>query len=121
MSFRFEARESVGYRLVWTITRDGAPVDITSWTFKASFQRQAGTPDFTLSMAADGGETSQGFFIIDGPGGLLSINILPATLQGIADSTGRFTLNADLLGDPPGDVRQFIDDIIATIIQGPTT
>lgn len=120
MIFRFEARESVGYRDALQITVGTAPIDISGWTFKATFQRKAGTPDFTLDMAATDDPASEGLFVLDGATGLLRINILPATLQGIGDSTGRFTLNGDLLGTPPGEPRDWIADLEATVIEGPT-
>lgn len=120
MCFKFEARESVGYRATWTIMAGTAPVDITGWVFKSTFERQAGTPDFTLNMADALDPALEGFFVADGPTGQLSINILPATLQGIDDTTGDFVLEADLLGTPPGAPREFIDAIEATIIEGPT-
>lgn len=121
MTFRFEARESVGYYTVLQITSGGTPVDITGWTFKATFERLAGSPDFTLNMAGSRDPTVEGFFILNGPSGLLGINIKPATLAGIADTTGRFLMLADLLATPASGPREWIEDIEATIIAGPTS
>lgn len=120
MTKQFEARESVGYRATWTIGNAGAPRDITGWTFVATFERQAGAADFTLGMAGSLLDTHQGFFVVNGAAGQLAINILPATLQGVDDTTGEFTLRADLLGTPPGGSRLLVGALSATITKGPT-
>lgn len=106
MTKRFEARESVGYLETWTVGANGAPVDIADWSFTATFQKQAGLPLFTLGMG--GSPTAQGFWVIDGASGLLGVRILPATLQGIADTTGDFLIFGDLLGTPPGSPQKFL-------------
>jgi hypothetical protein len=120
MRVRLEARESVGLTTTLIISSGGNLVDLTGWTFAATFERQAGAPDFSLAMAGSLSPSVQGFFVDGGVGGRLAMNILPATLQGVDDTTGRFTLNADLLGTPPGGPRQFIAAIVATITEGPT-
>lgn len=120
---RFDARESVGFHATWTVgVAGGDPVDITGWVFKATFERQAGAPDFTLNMAAGGlyDTAVEGFSIVDGPNGLLGVSILPATLQGIADTTGDFTLDSDLLATPPGSARLFVAALKLRVTEGPT-
>lgn len=120
MTLRIEAREAVGYTATWTIGQAGVPVDISGWTFEATFERQAGAPDFSLGMAVALDPEVEGFTVFNGPAGQLAVNILPATLQGIDDTTGLFELDADLLGTPPAGPRQFVKAIVATITKGPT-
>src|SRR4051812_5482555 len=109
MTLRLEARESVGFQATLTIATGGAPVDISGWEFEATFERQAGAPDIELAMALSLSPTVEGFFVDHGPSGRLSMVIPPATLAGIADTTGLFTMFADLLGTPPSGPRQFIE------------
>lgn len=118
MTKRFEARESVGYQATWTIGNAGEPLDITDWEFEADFERQAGSTDFSLGMALSPSE--QGFRIVNGEAGQLSVNILPGTLAGIDDTTGLFTLASDLLATPPGSARLFLAALHLTVTKGPT-
>lgn len=120
MPTNFAAKESVGYFGTWTLgpTLDGA-VDVTGWTFGATFERYAADPEaFTLNMAAT--EAAQGFRIWDGPGRRITCRILPATLAAIPDTTGEFTMRADLLATPPGGDRFFVADLLFTVLRGPT-
>lgn len=122
MTKKIEARESVGYQATWTIGSAGAAVDITDWVFKATFERQAGAPDFTLNMAAGGvyDAAVEGFSIVDGAAGMMGVVILPATLQAIVDTTGDFTLDSDLLATPPGSARLLVDVLQLRVTKGPT-
>ena len=106
---RLHARESVAFdhELVVRDT-NGDPVDITGWTFALVLTRQAGTADITLAMASGG---SEGMEVIDGAAGVLRIVITAASLQGVSDTTGAFTLYGDLLGTPPAGSQQFVGDI----------
>lgn len=108
MTHRFEARESVGFQATWRIGQAGEAVDITGWAFTATFYRQKGSPLFTLNMAGSLSPSVEGFFVFNGPAGQLAINILPATLQGIPDTTGKFTIFGDLLGTPPAAAQQLV-------------
>lgn len=108
MTLRVAAKESVGYQATWRIGQSGVPVDLTGWTFALVLARQAGTPDVTLGMTGVFGPTHEGFFVINGPAAELAVNILSATLAGIADTTGDFLLQGDLLGTPPGSSPQFV-------------
>jgi hypothetical protein len=111
MTYRCEAKESVGYQATWTIGQAGAPVDLSGWVFALELHRQAGAPDLTLGMAGSLSPSVQGFFVFDGAKGQLAVNILPASLQAIVDTTGNFTLFGDLLGTPPGSAQQFVKAI----------
>lgn len=108
MTLRCEAKESVGYQATWRIGAPGVAVDLTGWIFALVLQRQAGAPDVTLGMTGTYGPTHEGLFVFNGPTGELAINILPATLEAIADTTGDFLLFGDLLGTPPGSSQQFV-------------
>ncbi|GEM_PF-1763727 len=108
------ARESVAFDEEMVV-RDtaGNPIDITGMTFALVLQRQAGSPDVTLGMAEASGD--EGFFIIDGPTGVLRMVIDQATLAGIEDTTGNFTMFGDLLGTPSGGEARFISDVRMTV------
>lgn len=120
MLYRRAAKESVGFYETWKLGGDRFDgIDLTGWTFKASFERYAADPEtFTLGMAAS--FENQGFQVHSGPDRLITCRILPATLQGIGDTTGNFTLFADLLATPPAGDRFSVADLEFTIIRGPT-
>lgn len=120
MPSRFAAKESVGYYATWTLGPGiGDVVDVTGWTFKATFERYAADPQaFTLNMAASA--PAEGFRIWDGPGRRITCRILPATLAAISDTTGEFIMTADLLATPPGGARFFAADLELTVVRGPT-
>lgn len=99
MTLRVAAKESLGYQATWRIGQNGVPANLSGWTFALVLQRQAGAPDVTLGMAGSFG--AQGLFVFNGPNGELAINILPAGLEGIDDTTGDFLLFGDLIGTPP--------------------
>lgn len=104
------ARESVAFDEVLTIRdSNGAAVNVTGMTLALALQRQAGAIEFTLGMAASPGD--QGFEVVDGPAGALRMVIDQATLAGVLDTTGDFTLFGDLLGTAPGGVARFVSDI----------
>lgn len=116
MTFRLEARESVGYRATWTIGQGGVPANITGWTFAMALRRQAGgSADVSLAMAGSFNPAVEGFWVVDGPTGQLAVNILPATLAAIADTTGNFKMWGDLLGTPPGGPQTFLKAIEAHV------
>lgn len=122
MLYKRAAKESVGFYETWTLggSAFAGLVDISGWTFKASFERFAGDPQaFTLEMAAT--PTAQGFYIFNASARLVTCRILPAALQAITDTTGNFTLYADLLATPPGAARFSVADLQFTIVRGPTT
>lgn len=121
MAYRIGAKESVGYYATWTL--GGASlagvVDLTGWTFKATFERYAGDAEaFTLNMAASA--PAEGFRIHDGPARQITCRILPATLAGVDDTTGSFSMFADLLATPPGGDRFFVAAIEIVIERSPT-
>lgn len=119
MPWQLGARESTGFAGEFTLlTLNGDPVDITGWTFKSEFERQAGANDFTLNMA--GSELAEGFRILEGSEGRYSMRILPATVAGVADTSGDFILYADIIATLPNGERQLIDDIELRVIEGPT-
>ncbi|WIA57838.1 hypothetical protein N6H05_08590 [Sphingobium sp. WTD-1] len=120
MPSRFAAKESVGYYATWTLgARLAEPLNISEWIFEATFERWAADPEaFTLEMAAS--DADQGFRIFNPVARQITCRILPATLAGISDTTGRFTMLADLLATPPGADRFFIADLELTIVRGPT-
>lgn len=111
-------RESVGWLAQYTVTDSGAPVNITGWTFAQVFARVVGAPDVTLGMAAN--LAAQGFYITDGPNGKYQQRILPATLHGIADATGDFTMRGDIIATMPGGDRVLIEDQELEVTEGPT-
>lgn len=115
MTLKIDARESTGYSQIWTIGGGDGPVDITGWTFSLKLQRQAGVVDVTLGMAGAYNPATEGMFVYDGLTGQLFVRILPATLSGIADTTGDFTMYGDLLGTPPGLPQMFLKAIEARI------
>jgi hypothetical protein len=118
MTVALEAREATGYGATWWLKTAGQAVDISGWTFEAVFEREAGAPDFTLGMAAMPGE--EGFRIHAGAQGGLIVWIDPATLQAIPEAADEFTLQSDLLGTPPGGIRQFLRALTLTVTKGPT-
>ncbi len=104
------ARESVAFDEVLSLVdADGVPIDITGWTFSLDLMRQAGSPDLTLDMNPAGGDG--GFAIVDGGAGELRMIVLQASLAGVDDTTGDFTLFGDLLGAPSGVDQKFIADM----------
>lgn len=104
------ARESVAFDEVLTIRdSNGAAVNVTGMTLALALQRQAGAIEFTLGMAASPGD--QGFEVVDGPAGALRMVIDQATLAGVLDTTGDFTLFGDLLGTPSGGDARFVADV----------
>lgn len=104
------ARESVMFDAVLNILdSNGVAVDITDWAFALDLMRQAGAPEVTLAMAATSG--AQGMEVVDGSLGQLRLVIDQATLSGIPDTTGDFTLFGDLLGTSPGGDER----IVATV------
>lgn len=121
MAYRIGAKESVGYFATWTIGSAKAVGDLSieGWLFAARFERYADDPQaFLLGMAAS--PADQGFQIIDPAARSISCRILPSTLQGITDTTGQFDLYADLLATPPFADRFFVNDLILTVLRGPT-
>lgn len=121
MAYRIGAKESVGYYATWAIGsgQEVGDLSIAGWTFAARFERYAGDPQaFLLGMVTD--PAAQGFRLIDPVSRTISCRILPATLQGITDTTGRFDLFADLLATPPLADRFFVNDLILTVLRGPT-
>lgn len=116
MARRLFARESTGYWCSFTL--DAEAGDITGWTFAASFARQFGVNDFTLGMAATA--AAQGFFITNGPGREYQMNILPATLQAVPDTTSSFRMFADIIATLPDGSRVLIEDLDLTVSKGPT-
>ena len=104
------ARESVAFDKVLTLVdANGAPIDITGWTFELDLTRQAGSPDLTLDMNTATGDG--GFAIVDGEAGELRMVVQQAALAGIDDTTGDFTLFGDLLGTAPSSSPVFVRDI----------
>lgn len=104
------ARESVAFDKVLTLVdADGAPIDITGWTFELDLTRQAGSPDLTLDMDTATGDG--GFAIVDGEAGELRMVVQQAALAGVDDTTGDFTLFGDLLGTAPSSSPVFVSDI----------
>lgn len=121
MAYRIGAKESVGYYATWTLGQSARHGDLSlaGWTFAAHFERYAGDPQaFLLGMA--GSAAAQGFRIIDADLRQITCRILPATLQAIDDTTGQFEMNADLLATPLGGDRFFVNDILLTVLRGPT-
>lgn len=115
--YRRVADWSVGY---WSSLRmDARVLDYTGWTFAATLAKRVGDPaGIALGMA--GNSNAQGFFIADGPGRVVSLRILPATLQAYPDSSGRFALFANVLATPPGSARFKAFDLVLTVNRGPT-
>ncbi len=104
------ARESVAFdHTIALVDSDGNALNITGWTFALDLTRQSGGSDFTLGMAASSGD--QGLEVVDGSTGALRIVIDQATLAGVTDTTGDFTLFGDLLGTPSGGIASFVADI----------
>ncbi|WP_370189233.1 hypothetical protein [Qipengyuania sp.] len=104
------ARESVVFDKVLTLVdADGAPIDITGWTFALDLTRQAGSSDLSLDMNTASGDG--GFAVVDGSAGELRMVVLQAALAGIEDTTGDFTLFGDLLGTAPASSAVFVRDI----------
>lgn len=118
MTVALEAREATGYGATWWLKSAGDAVDISGWSFEAAFEREAGATDFVLGMASLPGE--EGFRIHAGAHGGLIVWIAPATLQAIPEPGDEFTLQSDLLGTPPGGVRQFLRAMTLTVTKGPT-
>lgn len=121
MAYRIGAKESVGYYATWTLggAAFAGVVDLTGWEFKATFERYAADAEaFTLEMAAD--DASEGFRIHDGPARQITCRILPATLAGVDDTTGKFSMFTDLLATPPGEDRFFVAAIEIVIERSPT-
>ena len=115
MTTRLLAHEAIGFAGTLTLAlSDGETRDITAWTFAAALGRVAGTPDVTLGMAAD--ESAEGFRVVDGPGMVVTLRILQATLAGIADTTGQFALTGDLMATLPDASGQYIDTLQMTVV-----
>lgn len=109
--------ESVGYHE--TITLDPRVSDYTGWTFASTFAAYVGDPDaIVLGMAAD--LDSDGWYLLDGPGRLVSLRITPETLQAYPDTSGRFALFSNILATPPGADRFHLADMTLTVQKGPT-
>jgi hypothetical protein len=108
---------SVGYHE--TILLDAQVGDYTGWVFEATFAAFVGDPDgIALAMADD--LASDGWFIVDGPGRLVSLKILPATLQGYPNTAGKFQLFTNILATPPDQERFHLADMTLTVQKGPT-
>lgn len=121
MAYRRAAKESVGLYETWRLGggKFAGVIDLTGWTFKATFERYAADPQaFTLDMAASA--EAQGFRIWDGPARQITCRILPATLQSIADTTGDFQMAADVLATPPDSNRFSAFDLELRVVRGPT-
>lgn len=116
---RLFARESAGHWAEYTLHDEaGAIVDISGWTFDQVFARQAGAADVTLAMAAEQGD--EGFFILDGPAGVYEQRILPATLAGVDDETGDFTMRGDIVATLADASRVLIEDQELHVTEGTT-
>jgi len=108
---RLYARESVAFdKTLLLKDTDGSVLDITGWTFVLDLFRFADqSAEIQLAMAPSAG--AQGFELVDAANGALQIVIDQATLAGIADTTGNFTMFGDLLGTPSGGAQQLITDV----------
>ncbi|MBB3940685.1 hypothetical protein GGR39_002342 [Novosphingobium fluoreni] len=115
--YRRSADWSVGYYSA--LRMDTRVPDYTGWTFAATLAKHIGDPDgIALGMAAN--SSAQGFFVKDGPAQLLTLRILPETLQAYPDASGQFELFANVLATPPGGARLKVFDLILTVVRGPT-
>lgn len=116
---RVPVREEVGLSATFTIQNPGGAVqDITGWSFAAVFTRQAGTEDFDLGMAVP---PAEGFAIHDGAAGQYTMIIAPATLQGVTDTTGDFTLFGSIIGTDANGVNHLIEDLELAVTRSPGT
>lgn len=118
MATKWWARESAGFvASIQLVDSGGTPVDITGWTFACSFARQAGSIDVTLGMAAT--LADEGFKITDAESGLYQVRVLPATLSGIDDTTGDFTMFGDIIATV-GGTPIWIEDVEFEVTEGVT-
>lgn len=116
---RIPVREEVGLSVTFTIQNPGGgPQSIAGWSFECPFTRQAGTVDFTLGMA---GFPEEGFALFDGEPGQYTMIITPATLQGVTDTTGDFTLFGSIIGTDPDGFRHLIEDLELLVSRSPGT
>lgn len=115
--YRRVADWSVGY---WTsLQMDPRIPDYSGWAFAATLAKHIGDPNgIALGMAAD--IDGEGFRVVDGPARLISLRILPATLQAYPDTSGRFELFGNVLATPPAKARFKAFDLVLTVNRGTT-
>lgn len=121
MARKLWARESAGLLLNIALKdSSGAAVDMTGWTLKASFERQAGVVDLTLNTV--GSAALEGFYLSNAAAGQYQVRINPASLSSIADDTGDFTMIGDIIATlPSGAGKLWIEDWALQVTEGPTT
>ncbi|QIG79996.1 hypothetical protein [Stakelama tenebrarum] len=111
-------REEAGFEGSFALFYNNVRVDITGWSFALELRRQAGTAaDIDLGDAAD--VTADGMWPIDAADGEYSIRIAPATLAGVADTTGDFTLHGVLYATEPADTVHAIEAYQFNVEKGP--
>ncbi|RYE74894.1 MAG: hypothetical protein EOO80_16285 [Oxalobacteraceae bacterium] len=115
--YRRVADWSVGY---WSsLQMDPRIADYTGWVFAAKLGRAVGDPA-AIALGVAGTLEGEGFFVANGPARVVSLRILPATLQAYPDSSGRFELFANVLATPPGKARFKAFDLVLTVNRGTT-
>lgn len=119
MARQWWARESAGLLIpIMLVDGAGNPVDMTGWELDCSFARQAGAEDLTLGMAATSAD--EGFHLTDAANGSYQVRVLPASLAGIDDETGDFTMFGDIIATLPGGDRIWIEDVEFQVTEGVT-
>lgn len=115
--YRRSADWSVGYYSA--LRMDFRVSNYTGWAFEATLAKHVGDPaGIKLGMAAN--IAAEGFFVKDGPAQIVTLRILPETIQAYPDSSGQFELFANVLATPPGGTRLKVFDLILTVVRGPT-
>jgi hypothetical protein len=115
--YRRVADWSVGY---WsTLRMDPRIANYSGWSFSAKLAKYIGDPA-GIVLGNAGTLDTDGFYVIDGRRGIVSLRILPATLQSYPDSSGRFELFANVLAQPPLSPRFKAFDLVLTVNRGPT-
>ena len=119
MARQWWARESTGFLVsIQLVDASDNPVDMTGWELDASFARQTGATDLTLGPAATAAD--EGFYISDAENGMYQVRVLAATLAGIDDETGDFTMRGDIIATLPSTARIWIEDIDFQVTEGVT-
>lgn len=116
-AYRRVADWSVGYYS--SLDMDPRVFDYSGWVFEATLAKRVGDPD-GIALGTTGDPNADGFRIVSGLGRVVTLRILPATLQAYPDSSGRFDLFANVLATPPGKPRFKAFDLVLTVNRGPT-